>query len=59
MLNDETKDRDSIPVLLQALFNSIDKLVERLEFDQKIYPVDKDYLLDVKPRMRKYNTNGV
>ena len=59
MLNDETKESDSVPVLLQTLFNSIDMVVKKLEADQKMCPVDRDYLLDVKPRMRKYNTDGI
>ena len=59
MLNDENKESDSIPMMLHTLFNAIDRLAECAELNEKISPVDRDYLLDVKPRMRKYNTDGI
>lgn len=53
-----SKKNTSVNALLQSLNEIIDELISSREFDQKICPVDKDYLRDVKPRMRKYITNG-
>ena len=58
-INNEYDDRDDVHFLLNDLFGSIDKVIRAIEKKQVIAPVDKDYLLDVKPRFRKYDDYGI
>ena len=58
-INNEYDYRDDVHFLLNDLFGSIDKVIRAIEKKQVIAPVDKDYLLDVKPRFRKYDDYGI
>ena len=58
-INNGCDDENDVHFLLNNLFASIDRVIQAIERKQVIATVDKDYLLDVKPRFRKYDDYGI